>query len=140
MNQQPGVAENLELLANFGPDISIIRMKLLQFTLKGINVGGRKTIGGRSSTTPHLVRNVWVSRSSPLRLVALKWSGDGNETTNNIQHIQRPAALSDGNIFQRFDATELFGDFGCRGNFTLRDDGNRPKSYGQEVNQGLASF
>jgi hypothetical protein len=50
------------------------------------------------------------------------------------------AALGDGNIFQRFDATELFGDFGCRGNFTLRDDGNRPKSYGQEVNQGLASF
>lgn len=38
MNQQPGVAQDLELLADFGPDISIIRMKLLQFTVVSINL------------------------------------------------------------------------------------------------------
>ena len=40
VQQQPGVAENLELLANFGPDIPIIRMQLLQFAGEGVGVGG----------------------------------------------------------------------------------------------------
>ena len=37
MNQQPCVTQDLQLLADFGPDISIIRMKLLQFTGESIN-------------------------------------------------------------------------------------------------------
>ena len=38
MNQQPSVAQDLELLADFGSDISIIWMKLLQFSVVSINV------------------------------------------------------------------------------------------------------
>ena len=59
-------------------------MELFQFALKGINLGGRKTIGGRSSTTPHLVRNVWVSQSSPLRI---------DQPPHDVQHVEGPATL-----------------------------------------------
>jgi hypothetical protein len=38
VEEQAGVAQDLELLADFGPDISIIWMKLLQFTVVSINV------------------------------------------------------------------------------------------------------
>jgi hypothetical protein len=77
-------------------------MELFQFALKRINVGGRKTIGGRSSTTPHLVRNVWVSRSSPLRI---------DQPPHDVQDVQRPAALGDGNVLQRLHALVLCADF-----------------------------
>jgi len=92
MNQQPCVAENLELLADFGPDISIIWMKPLQFAGEGVGVGGRE------------------------RRFA--------EAADGVEHVQRPAALGDGNFIQRFDATELRADFGCRGNLAFGDDGD----------------
>jgi hypothetical protein len=45
------------------------------------------------------------------------------EATDGVEHVQRPAALGDGNVFQRFDATEPFADFDCRGNLAFGDDG-----------------
>jgi hypothetical protein len=38
---------------------------------------------------------------------------DGRAPQHDVQHVQRPATLGDGNAFQRFDATEFFADFGC---------------------------
>jgi len=72
--------------------------EFFQLAGEGVGVGGRETIGGRSSTTPYLHR-VLVSRSPPLRLVASKRCEDGNQPSQNVQHIQRPAALGDGNFF-----------------------------------------
>ena len=45
------------------------------------------------------------------------------DTPHDIQHVQRPTALGDGNVFQQFDATELRADFGRRGNLAFGDDG-----------------
>ena len=36
------------------------------------------------------------------------------EAADGVEHVQCPAALGDGNVLQRFDATELYPDFGCR--------------------------
>ena len=47
-----------------------------------------------------------------------------SESADGVEHVQRPAALGDGNFIQRFDATELRADFGCRGNLAFGDDGD----------------
>ena len=114
-------------MANFGPDISIIRMKLLQFTLKGINVGGRKTIGGRSSTTPHLVRNVWVSRSSPLRI---------DQPPHDVQDVQRPAALRGFDFADGFELGVTGQNLGGVGWRTGGNDGDA--GFGRKPNMPIS--
>jgi hypothetical protein len=89
-------------------------MELFQFAGEGVGVCRCETIGGRSSTTPHLPK-VWVSQSSTLR----------DKSSNNIQHVPRPAALGDGNIFQRFDALEFFPDLFRRDDDRVRSAGVR---------------
>ena len=44
MQQQTEVSQHLELLADFVSDVPVVGMKLLQFTIMSINVGGRKFI------------------------------------------------------------------------------------------------
>ena len=46
------------------------------------------------------------------------------EAADGVEHVQRPAALGDGNVFQRFDATELRADFLHRRDAAFGDDGD----------------
>ena len=52
VKQQADITQDLELLADFVADMPIIRMEFFQLAGEGVGVGGCKTIGGRSSTTP----------------------------------------------------------------------------------------
>ncbi|GEM_PF-1299156 len=96
MNQQPCVAENLELLADFGPDISIIRMKPLQFTVVSINL----VVGESPSPIG------WERVAGRL--------GEG-QPSHDVQHVECPAAFFGFDLAERFDATELRADFFRRG-------------------------
>jgi hypothetical protein len=42
---------------------------------------------------------------------------------NSVSAGSEDFVADEGNIFQRFYATEIFADFGCRGNPAFRDDG-----------------
>jgi len=46
------------------------------------------------------------------------------EAADDVQYVQRPAALGDGNVFQLFDALELFPHFRFGNDFLFRDDSN----------------
>ena len=55
MQKQTGVAEDLELLPNFIPDMAVVGMKLFQLMGECIGVGGREL---RFAETPDGIENV----------------------------------------------------------------------------------
>jgi len=110
VQQQTKVAKDLELLADFILHVSIVGMKFFKLALESIDVSGCECVGRDAS--PRRPRTARASRPY-LR-----------NTSHDVQHVQGPAALGDGYVFQRFDALESFADFGCRGNLAFGDDGD----------------
>jgi hypothetical protein len=86
LGEETGVAQDLELLADFVADMTVVGMQFLQFAFVGVNVRIRK---GRAGLSEHaaLIRN----------------------PPHNIQHVQRPAALGHGQVFELLDATSSGG-------------------------------
>ena len=95
----------MELLADFIADVAIVGVKLFQFAGEGVNVRGGEGVGRDAS-----LRRPRTARASRPYLA---------KPPHNVQHVQGPTALGDGNFFQRFDALEFFADFGGR-----NDDGS----------------
>ena len=126
MNQQAGVTEDLKLLADFIPHVAIIGMKFFQFAGEGVGVGGCKFGAIRKRWRATAVQNadacagdLRIARSvlecaSPLALFL-------REPPHNVQHVQGPAALGDGNFFQQ-PAPKSFGGL-TRLNFSRTSDG-----------------
>src|SRR5579862_52347 len=85
-------------------------MELLQFAGEGVRICCRElsSRSRRQEAGPFLGCGPRLVTSSPTIY----------QPPHDVQHVQRPAALSNGNVFQWFHPTELFADFGCRG-----DDG-----------------
>ena len=98
--------------------IGVVGMDFFQFALTCVNLGsgespspiGRERVAGRS--------------------------GEG-QPSHNIQHVQRPAALGDGNIFQRFDALEFFADFGGRNDDRPKNISLAPPKRGEGQGAGI---
>jgi hypothetical protein len=110
MNQPAGIAQDLELLADFILHMPVVRMELFQFAREGVGVGGceltRSCPLARSSRTFAFSQIPFaISQTAQVSFA---------EAADDVQDIQRPAALGDGNVFQRFDAPELFADFALR--------------------------
>jgi len=82
----------LELLADFIADMAVVGMQLLQFAGEDVNIGSRES-------------------PSPIGWERVADRPGEGQPSYNVQYVQRPAALGDGNVFQRFDAKELFADF-----------------------------
>ena len=120
MQQQVPVSEFLKLLADFRTHVFVARMQRLKFPLEGVDIRGRELTRSRP-----LARS---SRTFAFSQIPFAVSQTAQvcfaETADGVEHVQCPAALGDGNVFQRFDATELCADFGCRGNLAFGDDGD----------------
>src|SRR5690349_14258698 len=105
-------------------------MEFFQFAGEGINIGGgevssrsrRKEAGPFPGSEPRLVT------SSPTI----------HQPSHNVEHIQCPATHLDGNIFQRFDVTELFPDFARWCDPSFRNDRN-PGIYRDTIQGKIAS-
>jgi hypothetical protein len=90
--QQTEVTQHLKLLADIIFHVPIIRVELFEFALESIDIGGGEGVGrdialrcpDAAARRPYLV-----------------------ESPHGVQHVQRPTALRDGNVLQRFDALEF---------------------------------
>jgi hypothetical protein len=89
----------------------VVGMELFQFALKSINVRGGEFVG----------RDGWPSRPFPDASARRPYLA---KPTHNVQHVQRPAALGDGNVFQRLHALEFFPHFARRHHCAFGDDGD----------------
>jgi hypothetical protein len=102
--------------------IGVVRMQLGQ--LAG-EMGSARVSRAACGITPHALSESelkQVERGS--RRDAANSTPEARAPQHNIQHVQCPAALGDGNILQWFDALELFPHFFQRGN----DRGSRRES------------
>jgi len=85
------------------PNGSSVGMQFRQFTLEGVNVRSFK-FSSRSRR-----KEAWPVPGCEPRLVTS--SPTFHEAADGVEHVQRPAALGDGNFFQRLDALEFFAHF-----------------------------
>jgi len=84
MNQKPCVAQDLQLLANLIADVAVVGMEFFQFAFKCVNLGGGKCVGRD------------IALRCPDAAARRPYLGNAS---HNIQHVQGPAALGDGNVF-----------------------------------------
>ncbi len=105
-------------------------MEFFQFAGEGVNLRGRE-FGCRSRREEALINFRFSSQSlvTGLRSDATPRQASSptfHQPPHNVQHVERPAALGDGNLFNGqprklsgFDATELFAGFGREPNVPI---------------------
>ena len=122
VGQEAGVAEDLKFLADFIADVMIVGMEFCEFRSEGVDVFVAKNerLQGKCERLPH-VRGGTLARHAggPRGKREASWGSAASlwgalfrgQAVNDVQDVEGPAALGDGDFLEWFDFAELFADF-----------------------------